>query len=120
MLIPNSIRYHAQNNLCTLLIAMGAILVTESNASGKIDFNRDVRPILAGNCFQCHGPDVKARKAKLRLDQQEGATRDLGGYRAVSPGQPTESELMKRILSDDPEEVMPKKSTAINKISIMK
>ena len=107
MLIPNSIRYQAQNNLCTLLIAMGAILVTESNASGKIDFNRDVRPILAGNCFQCHGPDLKARKAKLRLDQQEGATRDLGGYRAVSPGQPTESELMKRILSDDPEEVMP-------------
>ena len=75
------------------------------------DFNSEVRPILASNCFQCHGPDVKARKAKLRLDQREGATRDLGGYRAVSPGQPTESELMKRILSDDPEEIMPPPKT---------
>ena len=78
------------------------------------DFNSEVRPILASNCFQCHGPDVKARKAKLRLDQREGATRDLGGYRAVSPGQPTESELMKRILSDDPEEIMPPPKTKKN------
>ena len=78
------------------------------------DFNSEVRPILASNCFQCHGPDVKARKAKLRLDQREGATRDLGGYQAVSPGQPTESELMKRILSDDPEEIMPPPKTKKN------
>lgn len=85
--------------------------MTASKAAEKIEFNRDVRPILADNCFQCHGPDVKARKAKLRLDQKEGATRDLGGYRAVSPGQPTESELMKRILSDDPEEIMPPPKT---------
>ncbi len=75
------------------------------------DFNSEVRPILAGNCFQCHGPDAKARKAKLRLDQQQGATRDLGGYRAVSPGKPTASELMVRILSDDPDEVMPPPKT---------
>jgi hypothetical protein len=75
------------------------------------DFNSEVRPILADNCFQCHGPDAKARKAKLRLDQQQGATRDLGGYRAVSPGKPTASELMVRILSDDPEEVMPPPKT---------
>jgi hypothetical protein len=75
------------------------------------DFNSEVRPILAGNCFQCHGPDAKARKAKLRLDQQQGATRDLGGYRAVSPGKPAESEIISRILSDDPEEVMPPPKT---------
>jgi hypothetical protein len=111
MLITNPIRHLAQNNLCPLLIAAGVILVTTSKAAEKIEFNRDVRPILADNCFQCHGPDVKARKAKLRLDQKEGATRDLGGYRAVSPGQPTESELMKRILSDDPEEIMPPPKT---------
>ncbi|MEC9035720.1 MAG: PSD1 and planctomycete cytochrome C domain-containing protein [Verrucomicrobiota bacterium] len=78
------------------------------------DFNSEVRPILASNCFQCHGPDVKARKAKLRLDQKEGATRDLGGYRAVSPGKPTDSELMNRILSDDPEEIMPPPKTKKN------
>ena len=71
------------------------------------DFNNEVLPILANNCFQCHGPDAKARKANLRLDLREGATMDLGGYQAVSPGKPEESEIIIRILSDDPDEVMP-------------
>ena len=82
-----------------------------ASVQGRVDFNSEVRPILADNCFRCHGPDAKARKAKLRLDQQQGATRDLGGYRAISPGKPTESELMVRILSDDPDEVMPPPKT---------
>jgi hypothetical protein len=89
------------------LLLPGACL----HAATGPDFNSEVRPILAGNCFQCHGPDAKARKAKLRLDQQQGATRDLGGYRAVSPGKPAESEIISRILSDDPEEVMPPPKT---------
>jgi len=71
------------------------------------DFNSEVLPILANNCFQCHGPDAKARKADLRLDLREGATMDLGGYQAVSPGKPAESEIINRILSGDPDEVMP-------------
>ncbi|MCP4846639.1 MAG: DUF1553 domain-containing protein [Verrucomicrobiaceae bacterium] len=75
------------------------------------DFNSEVRPILANHCFQCHGPDANARKAKLRIDHREDATRDLGGYRAISPGKPTESEIISRILSDDPEEVMPPPKT---------
>ena len=93
--------------LTITILLLGTYLLHAENP----DFNSEVRPILASNCFQCHGPDVKARKAKLRLDQKEGATRDLGGYRAVSPGKPTDSELMNRILSDDPEEIMPPTKT---------
>ncbi|MFP6900581.1 MAG: DUF1549 domain-containing protein, partial [Opitutales bacterium] len=74
---------------------------------GKVDFNQEVRPILANNCFKCHGPDAKARKAKLRLDLPEGVTKDLGGYRVVEPGKPDESEMIARITSPDLDEVMP-------------
>src|SRR5690349_8539116 len=72
-----------------------------------ITFNRDVRPILSGNCFYCHGPDPKHREADLRLDVRQGATADLGGYAAVVPGKPEQSVLLKRISSHDPDEMMP-------------
>ena len=88
------------------------------------DFNSEVLPILANNCFQCHGPDAKARKANLRLDLREGATMDLGGYQAVSPGKPEESEIIIRILSGDPDEVMPppkvKKQLTANQTEILR
>ena len=70
----------------------------------KIRFNRDVRPILSGNCFYCHGPDPKHREAELRLDLREGAIADLGGYAAIVPGKPNESTLIKRVTSADPDE----------------
>ncbi|MCB1205270.1 MAG: DUF1549 domain-containing protein, partial [Verrucomicrobiae bacterium] len=73
----------------------------------KITFNRHVRPILAENCFFCHGPDEKKQKADLRLDSSAGASRDLGGYAAIVPGDPEKSEAWRRILSDDPDTVMP-------------
>ncbi|HYG77071.1 MAG TPA: PSD1 and planctomycete cytochrome C domain-containing protein [Planctomycetota bacterium] len=72
-----------------------------------IQFNRDVRPILSENCFNCHGPDKNSRKAKLRLDTYEGATTDLDGNIPVVPGKLEKSELYKRVISKDPEEVMP-------------
>ncbi len=72
-----------------------------------VDFNRDIRPIIADNCFACHGFDANAREADLRLDTREGATADLGGYAAVVPGKPDKSELLRRIRSRDPDEVMP-------------
>ncbi len=80
---------------------------SKTGAVEEISFNRDVRPILSANCFSCHGPDKKARKAKLRLDTREGALLDLGGYRALEPGKADDSELILRIESDDPEEIMP-------------
>src|SRR3979409_1186322 len=68
-----------------------------------IDFNRDIRPILSENCFQCHGPDKNKRKAKLRLDQREVALA-LG---ALVPGQPEDSEMIYRINAADPDDRMP-------------
>ena len=76
------------------------------------DFSREVRPILSKYCFKCHGPDDATRKAKLRLDRRDGATAPAkSGARAVVPGQPGESELLKRIVTRDPDEVMPPPST---------
>ena len=74
----------------------------------KVDFDRQIRPILSDNCFACHGPDAEQRKAKLRLDSFEGATAKLRrSGQAVVPGNPEVSRLVERIASDDPSEVMP-------------
>lgn len=82
---------------------------TEAPAKGAPSYNFEVRPILAENCFGCHGPDLKANKAGLRLDTFEGATakfKDSDGH-AIVPGKPDESDLLHRIHSKDPAEVMP-------------
>lgn len=74
----------------------------------KIDFSRDIQPLLSDNCYKCHGPDEKARKAKLRLDIPEGAFgTDEDGRTIVAPGKTGDSELITRISSSDPDEVMP-------------
>ena len=83
-------------------------------AAPAVDFNRDVRPILSGNCFKCHGIDDGARKGKLRLDVREGATGAAkSGKAAIVPGKPEQSELVRRIFSPDPDEVMPPASTKV-------
>ncbi len=71
-------------------------------------FNRDIRPLLSNTCFQCHGPDEKKREGGLRLDVREGAVAaPEGGGAAIVPGHPDESELIRRIESHDPADVMP-------------
>jgi mono/diheme cytochrome c family protein len=80
---------------------------SDAAPSNQVEFNRDIRPILSDNCFQCHGPDKNQRKADLRFDQQESALADLGGRRAIVPGKPDESELVRRITAADPAERMP-------------
>lgn len=82
-------------------------LATVAVASEPPGFNHDIRPILSDRCFACHGPDADAREANLRLDLAETALADLGGYHAIVPGKPDESELIRRIESDDPEVLMP-------------
>ena len=77
------------------------------SAEGKIDFNRDVRPILADRCFHCHGPDKETREADLRLDIEEDAKRDFGGYFAINSGNAADSEVYYRIISDDDNDLMP-------------
>ena len=69
----------------------------------KIEFNRDVRPILSDNCFYCHGPDKNHRKAKLRLDIREEAL----AKEAFVPGKAAESELVKRLNPEDKDDLMP-------------
>jgi hypothetical protein len=68
----------------------------------KIEFNRDIRPILSNNCFVCHGPDNNLRKAKLRLDDEKDAH-----AKVIKAGQPVASELFRRLITDDPAEKMP-------------
>lgn len=82
----------------TLLVA-GALPLF----SAPLSYNRDVRPILAENCFACHGPDKAARKAKLRLDVRDEAL----AKEAFVPGDIEASELVYRILTDDADDVMP-------------
>ncbi len=73
----------------------------------RVDFNRQVRPILSESCYQCHGPDQNKRKADLRLDLREGIFRSADDTTIVVPGKPDESELVARISADDPESRMP-------------
>ena len=88
-----------------LLLVGGA---PPASAAEPIDFNRQVRPILSGNCFKCHGPDDKARESDLRLDQREVATKELeSGAKAIVPGKADASELVRRIFSADDNERMP-------------
>lgn len=79
----------------------------EKENPNTLSFNYDVRPILSENCFHCHGQDANKREADLRLDNREGALGDLGGYSAIVPGNPNESELYLRITSHFEEEQMP-------------
>ena len=85
------------------------VVVPLSCAAGeqKLSFNEHIRPILSDNCFACHGTDANHRKAKLRLDTPEGAYAERNDLRAVVPGRLDDSELWHRIVSNDPEEVMP-------------
>ena len=71
----------------------------------EISFNRDIRPILSDNCFNCHGPDEHSRKADLRLDTREGATG--GEYPAIVAGDSDASELIARLLTEEADDIMP-------------
>ncbi len=83
--------------LCSVPCILGA----------KVNFTRDIRPILSDKCFACHGPDENTRKAKLRLDTREGAIADLEGSHALVPGKPDASELLHRITTNDEDDRMP-------------
>jgi mono/diheme cytochrome c family protein len=94
----------------TLVIPLiGTVLWLQSASADDVDkvedtiqFNRDIRPILSENCFHCHGPDDEHREAGLHLDTEEGA-KDW----AIVEGDPEESEVWLRMVSDDPDMLMP-------------
>lgn len=82
---------------------LAALVVALPALGAKLDYNEDIRPILAENCFYCHGPDGNKRKAKLRLDVREDALK----HKAFVPGDAEASDLVKRLFSKDSDEVMP-------------
>lgn len=85
------------------LFAVFVCTLTHSLCAVEIRFNQDIRPILAENCFYCHGQDANKRQADLRLDDREAAI----VYGAIEPGDADASELIARIMSDDPDTLMP-------------
>jgi hypothetical protein len=77
-------------------------------AKEPLSFNRDIRPILSDHCYQCHGPDENQRLGGVRLDLPESALEPAdSGFAAIVPGRPDDSELVRRILTEDPDEMMP-------------
>jgi hypothetical protein len=93
------------------LTAVLALVTTSSigsvRAAGPLEFNRDIRPILADHCYACHGPDSASRKGDLRLDKRDAAVEK----HAIVPGDVSKSELVRRIDSAADDEVMPPPST---------
>lgn len=96
------------------LVCFAAMATPSQSNSGapkvqeKLDFNRDIRPILAGKCLSCHGQDPKAVQAGLRLNQRDSALAKLyNGKFAIVPGHPEQSEVMARITAKSPDYQMP-------------
>lgn len=87
------------------------MLSTVASAEEKVEYNRDIRPILSNHCFQCHGPDAKKRRADLRFDVRESAIEktEFGGS-AIVPNKPEASELIRRVTTADADERMPPKN----------
>lgn len=79
-------------------------MLTAAATPSPIDFDRDIRPILADNCLHCHGADEAKREADLRLDSREGAIEQA---EVIVPEVPEESLLIERVFTDDPEQIMP-------------
>ena len=99
-------RRDSMNCLATLAF-VGLVVAGSESANGAVDFGREVRPVLADHCYGCHGPDPVARKGDLRLDLRDEAMRLRDGRAAIVPGRPDQSELIRRITTEDPDYRMP-------------
>lgn len=125
--------------VCTVGLGIASLLVGTAASSSrpapiheskpaksrKVDFNRDVRPILSEHCYRCHGPDAAAVAADLRLDLHDSATADRGGYRAITPGDVDASLAFQRASSSDADLRMPPESSGMtplneNEIAVLK
>lgn len=91
-------------------ISLAQIAAGPDSFTGPVSFNRDIRPILADRCFHCHGPDEHERQANLRLDRsggEDGAYRTSEDSTAIKPHSLETSAVWQRIVSNDPDEMMP-------------
>ncbi len=84
-----------------------AWIASHVSLAGEVDFNTQIRPILSQACLRCHGPDDANREAEFRIDTRADATRDLGGRAGIVAGKPNQSEVLRRVTADDPDERMP-------------
>ena len=85
--------------------------VVQQTCGQEVSYQRDIRPLLAKNCFACHGPDENAREAELRLDVRESALSAEDHPAAIIPGRPETSELWLRVQAQDPDLKMPPPET---------
>src|SRR5436190_99061 len=104
-----SMKQFCSKLLVIAVVVSGLMLPSPAHAQGRrIDYNRDIRPILSDLCYKCHGPDEKERKAGLRLDTQLGVEAKVdSGLAVIVPRKSAESELFVRITATDPNEKMP-------------
>ncbi|HIE98217.1 MAG: PSD1 and planctomycete cytochrome C domain-containing protein [Fuerstiella sp.] len=104
MFLHDSFLRHFAEVLLITFVLFGLPITGSAGASDDqaVDFNRDIRPILADKCFHCHGPDPGTREADLRLDRESNANESV-----IVAGNSSESELIRRLVSTDPDEVMP-------------
>ena len=101
--MPQNIRYRSFSISATVTLSLLILLVQSASAeTPSVNYALRIQPILSNNCFACHGPDEASREADLRLDLRDEATAD-----AIVPGDAAASELIRRILSEDPDEMMP-------------
>ena len=106
------------------ILNLAALTASLQLSAESISFNKDVRPILSSKCLNCHGPSEKSRKADLRFDDEASALKNRDGLQAIKPGDLANSEMWHRIISEDPDEIMPppefKNELNENEIAILK
>ena len=89
------------SNSFKFALLIGLAANASQNAQADIDFNRDVLPLLSDKCFHCHGPDNETLEADLRLDKQQDMFSERDGHKIVTPGDSSQSELVRRIRATD-------------------
>jgi len=106
------LKYPGWNVLFFLSLCAVPLSAETNPPEVRVDFEREIRPLLADRCFHCHGPDAQQRQGDLRLDEEQAALADRGGYQAIVPGDVEASHLIERITSGDPDQRMPPPDSA--------
>src|ERR1700733_7064943 len=102
----------------TSLLLLLLLSLAPLASAQEVEFNRDIRPILSDKCYTCHGPSSVSRKTQLRFDIESGAKIDLsGGRKTIVPGHADQSEMFRRISSENTAVRMPPAYAGRDKLS---